>query len=109
VTRYPDSFSVYLRGLDGDGIGFRVIGDGRHVLDITSDITLFVRPQRDDLRAVAAGLRKLAAAAEEMAGALGQLPQACQAFSDAGTQCIGGDGHPLPHRDEYGYEWDGDA
>jgi hypothetical protein len=100
----PDSFSVYLRGLDAGEIGFRVISDGRHVLDITRDIQLYVRPE-DDLKAVAAGLRKLAEAAGEMAGALAQLPQLCQVYSDIGTQCAGGDKHPLPHRDQHGYEW----
>jgi len=33
----------------------------------------------------------------------------CQAFSDAATQCTGHDRHPLPHRDEHGYEWGDDG
>jgi hypothetical protein len=65
-----DSFNVYLHGLDAREIEFPVIDDGRHVLDITQDITLYVRPWEDDLGAVTAGLRKLAEAASEMAGAL---------------------------------------
>jgi hypothetical protein len=67
-----DSFTVYLRDLAANDISFRVIDDGRHILEITRDISLYVRPDDDDLDAVIAGLRKLADAAEEMAGALGE-------------------------------------
>lgn len=66
----PDSFLVHLHSLPADAIGFRVLDDGRHVLDITGDITLYVRPGEDDLAALVSGLRKLADAAGEMAGAL---------------------------------------
>ena len=65
-----DSFTVYLSGLDAGDVDFRVIADGRHILNITLDVGLYVRPAEDDLPAVIAGLRKLAAAAGEMAGAL---------------------------------------
>ena len=65
-----DSFSVYLRDLPADEISFRVVDDGRHVLDIARDVSLYVRPGEDDLDAVIAGLRKLADTAGEMAGAL---------------------------------------
>jgi hypothetical protein len=67
----PDAFSVYLRGLAARDVEFRVIGDGRHILGITSDVSLYVRPAEDDIPAVIAGLRKLAGAAGEMARALG--------------------------------------
>ena len=70
--RQPDSFSVYLRGLAARDVGFRVIDDGRHILDITGDISLYVRPDTDDLAEVIGGLRKLADAAAEMAGALSE-------------------------------------
>jgi len=33
----------------------------------------------------------------------------CQAISDAATQCTGRARHPLPHRDERGYEWGDDG
>lgn len=65
-----DSFSVYLRDLPADEISFRVVDDGRHILEITRDVSLYVRPGEDDLAAVIAGLRKLADTAGEMAGAL---------------------------------------
>jgi hypothetical protein len=65
-----DSFRVYLRDLPADEIRLRVTDDGRHILNITIDVALYVRPAENDLPAVIAGLRKLAAAAEEMAGAL---------------------------------------
>jgi len=68
----PDSFNVYLHGLAASDVEFRVLDDGRHVLDITDDISLYVRPGGDDLEAVIAGLRKLAETAEEMAGALSE-------------------------------------
>jgi hypothetical protein len=63
-------FSVYLRNLPADRIGFHVLDDGRHVLDISPDVSLYVRPDEDDLPAVIEGLAKLAATASEMAGAL---------------------------------------
>ena len=66
----PDVFVVLLHGLDAAGVRYCVLG-GRHVLDITPDVSLFVRPAEDDLPAVTEGLRKLAAAATEMAAALG--------------------------------------
>lgn len=63
--------SVYVRELPAHQVGYRVLADGRHVLDINDDISVYVRPDRDgDLAAVTAGLRKLAAAATEMAEAL---------------------------------------
>jgi hypothetical protein len=65
-----DTFTVFLRNLPADEITFRVLDDGRHVLDITQDVGLWVRPDEDDLSAVVAGLRKLAATANEMAEAL---------------------------------------
>lgn len=64
-----DSFLVHLHGLAADEVSFRVLDDGRHVLGITDDISLCIRPG-DDLGAVIAGLRKLADAAGEMAMAL---------------------------------------
>ena len=67
-----NTFSVYLRDLPARDIEFRVLDDGRHVLDITGDVQLYVRPDEDDLPAVIAGLRKLADTASEMAGALGR-------------------------------------
>lgn len=66
-----DSFTVYLHDLPASEVEVRVLDDGRHVLSITGDISLYVRPAKDDLGAVVAGLRKLAAAAEEMARSLG--------------------------------------
>ena len=79
-----DAFSVYLYGLDPAEVESRVLEDGRHVLDITRDVALYVRTRptadgyvpADDLPAVIAGLRKLAATAEEMARTL-------DAFGDA--------------------------
>ena len=65
-----DIFHVYLRSLPTRPIEFRVSDDGRHVLYITDDVVLYVRPAEDDVPAVIAGLRKLAAAAGEMAEAL---------------------------------------
>lgn len=65
-----DDFAVYLHGLDAGDIHFRVMEDGRHVLEITRDIGLYVRPAEDDLDAVIAGLQALLAAAWNMAGAL---------------------------------------
>jgi hypothetical protein len=66
----PDSFTAYLRGLNADDIEFRVLDDGRHVLDITKDVTLYVKPGQDGTAAVIAGLRQLAGAAGAMAWAL---------------------------------------
>lgn len=68
-----DSFNVFLRGLESGEIEFRVLDDGRHVLDIAPGVALYVRPAEDDLDAVIAGLRKLADAAGEMAAALSEL------------------------------------
>ena len=65
-----DTFSVYLHELPADEIDFRALDDGRHVLWITQNVQLYVRPDKDDLPAVLAGLRKLAATASEMAEAL---------------------------------------
>ena len=65
-----DTFVVYLRNLAARDIAFRVVDDGRHILDITPGVQLYVRPDEDDLAAVVDGLRKLADAASEMAGAL---------------------------------------
>jgi hypothetical protein len=65
-----DSFHVYLRGLAANDISFRVLDDRRHVLEITDNVSLYVRPDEDDLDAVIAGLRKPADTANEMAGAL---------------------------------------
>jgi hypothetical protein len=62
-----DSFSVYLRDLPASEIGFHVVDDGRHILDITRHVGLYVRPDEDDLPAVVAGLRELAATASQMA------------------------------------------
>jgi len=70
-----DTFHVYLRDLPADEIGFHVAGDGRHILDITADIQLYVQPERDDLPTVIDGLLKLAEAAGEMAGALSRHGQ----------------------------------
>ena len=63
-------FHVYLRRLPTRQIEFRVSGDGNAFLHITADVVLYVRPAEDDVPAVIAGLRKLAAAAGEMAEAL---------------------------------------
>ena len=65
-----DTFTVYLRDLPAREISFRVTDDGRHVLGIAGDVQLYVRPDEEDLPAVIAGLRKLAATASEMAEAL---------------------------------------
>jgi hypothetical protein len=69
-VRNSDTFAVYLHGLEAREIEFRVLDDGRHWLDITDDVSLIVRPDDDDLAASITGLRKLAAAATEMADAL---------------------------------------
>jgi hypothetical protein len=70
-----DSFSVYLRNLASEDIEFEVIDeeDSRHVLRITTDVSLYIRPSRDDLPSVIEGLRKLAATATEMADALSRF------------------------------------
>ena len=47
----PDSFSVYLRELPADEIDYRVVDDGRHILSITTDVGLYVRPDEGDLPA----------------------------------------------------------
>lgn len=65
-----DTFCVYLRGLDSSDISLRVLDDGRHWLDITLDVALIARRDDEDLPATVAGLRKLAAAATEMADVL---------------------------------------
>lgn len=65
-----DVFTVYLHHLDAAEIEFEAISDGRHILHITRDISLYVRPGTDDLAAVTAGLRKLAESAGAMAEAL---------------------------------------
>ena len=65
-----DSFSVYLRELPADEIDYRVVDDGRHILSITIDVGLYVRPDDGDLPGVIASLRKLAETASEMAEAL---------------------------------------
>ena len=70
-----DSFCVYLHSLPARYIGRRVLGDGRHVLQITDDVSLYVRPD-DDRAPIIEGLRKLAATATEMATALGEPPAA---------------------------------
>jgi len=75
VSNAGDTFHVYLRDLPACDVGFRVIGDGRHILDITANVQLYVQPERDDLPAVIDGLRKLAEAAGEMAGALSRHGQ----------------------------------
>jgi hypothetical protein len=68
-----DHFSVWLYDLHAGEIGYHraddTIGE-RHILDMTSDVSLYVRPGRDDLPAIITGLRKLAAAANDMADAL---------------------------------------
>lgn len=70
-----DLFSVYLRNLPAEAIGFRVLDeeDPRHILSISRDVDLYVRPSHDDLPGVIEGLRKLAATATEMADALSQF------------------------------------
>ena len=65
-----DTFAVWLRNLPADEISFRVLDDGRYVLSITTAVGLYVRSDDDDTTAVVEGLRKLAATADEMAGAL---------------------------------------
>ena len=65
-----DSFSVYLRELPAREIEFCVIDDRRHILSITTDVGLYVRPDEGDLDGIIAGLRKLAETASEMAEAL---------------------------------------
>jgi hypothetical protein len=65
-----DSFAVWLRNLDAGEIDFKVLDDGRHILHITTDVALYVRPDESDLPAIIDGLRKLAATAGEMAAAL---------------------------------------
>lgn len=68
-----DHFSVYLHDLAVREVGYRVSGDSVHILDITDDIQLYVRPEDDDLPATITALRKLAATSAEMADALEQL------------------------------------
>ena len=65
-----DSFHVYLRDLDPGEISFEVLENGRHVLWITNNVQLYVRPASDDLEVITAGLRKLAEAATAMADKL---------------------------------------
>ena len=67
-----DSFTVWLHSLTADEIDYRTVSDGRHILHITIDVGLYVRPDDGDLPGVIAGLRKLAANASEMAEALSQ-------------------------------------
>jgi len=63
-------FSVYLRSLAARDIGYWVFDDGQHVLNITADVGLYIRPETTDLAATVASLRKLAEAATAMAGVL---------------------------------------
>lgn len=67
-----DTFSVYLHSLPAGEVEYRAIDDGRHILAVNRDVWLLVRPGEDDLPAAVAGLRKLAEAAGEMAGALSE-------------------------------------
>jgi hypothetical protein len=68
----PDGFVVYLRNLDPRDVSFEVIDeeDSRHVLRITTDVSLYIRRRQENLPSVIDGLRKLAVAASEMADAL---------------------------------------
>jgi hypothetical protein len=88
-----DSFTVFLRDLAAGEVEFRALNDGRHVLQITRDVDLYVRPDQDDLPAVVAGLRKLAATATQMADALDGVPPfapapATPAQDDAGRAIV---------------------
>lgn len=67
----PDSFSVYLRHLDKDEIQFEVLDDGRHVLRITTEVTLYIRSS--EAAQTVDGLRELSARAQDMAAALEKL------------------------------------
>lgn len=88
--RRADTFVIYLRNLPGEEIGYRTLDDGaRHVLQITSDISLYIRPDADDNAAeVAASLRKLAAAAGQMAAALDPAGQPAARFAADGTTLL---------------------
>lgn len=72
-TVLADSFSVYLRGLTPSAIKWSVIDDNeagrgnRRRLDITRDIHLFIRPDDTRTAETCLALRKLAAAAVELA------------------------------------------
>lgn len=68
--KIPAMFTVYLRNLNARDVEFRVIEDGRHILQITRDVSLYVHPDEDDLAAIAEGLWKLATDASDMAAAL---------------------------------------
>ena len=61
-----DSFCVYLRGIRARDVEYRVLGDGRHWLDVTRDVALIVRLDDENLAETLAGLRKLAEAATAM-------------------------------------------
>lgn len=67
---HPNMFNVFLRSLPADQIACHVTDDGQHVLGITAGIQFCVQPDEDNVPAAIDGLRKLAATASEMAGAL---------------------------------------
>jgi hypothetical protein len=71
--RYDDSFTIYLHSLDPSDVKFEVLDDGRRILNIKHSVGLYVRPGDDDLPDTIDGLRKLSAAAREMAQELSGL------------------------------------
>lgn len=78
------TFTAYLHGLNPAEVGYSRSG-GSHILRVSRDVMLIVAGK--ETAVTAAGLRKLAEAATEMADALsGQAPQA-------------GDGEPSPFTD----------
>lgn len=73
---HQDSWNVYLRGINARAVEVRLADkdeadyDRRRILDISDEISLYVKPSDDHAPDTIIGLRALAAAALEVANSL---------------------------------------